>query len=37
MDSIAKLADGAFYYIEEVDTIEESFVKALGGLLSVVA
>lgn len=34
---ISKLRDGSFYYIEKLDTVDESFADALGGLMSVVA
>jgi hypothetical protein len=37
MNDISKLGDGAFYYIDKIDTIKEAFAMALGGLLSVVA
>jgi hypothetical protein len=37
MDGIAKLRDGAFYYVQRLDTVDEHFVDALGGLFSVVA
>ena len=36
MSSIAKLKDGNFYFVQEVDTVEECFVDAIGGLISVV-
>jgi hypothetical protein len=35
--SIAQIRDGSFYYIEKLDTVDESFADALGGLMSVVA
>jgi len=31
-----KLRDGSFYYIENVKTVDEAFINALGGLISVV-
>lgn len=37
MVKIAKLKDGSFYYIEKLDTVDEAFGDALGGLMSVVA
>ena len=37
MSDIAKLKDGSFYYVEKLDTVDEMFVDALGGLFSVVA
>ena len=37
MTSISKLKDGNFYFIEQLDTLDECFVDALGGLVSVVA
>lgn len=37
MNDIAKLKDGAFYYIDKLDTVDECFVDCLGGLLSVIA
>lgn len=37
MDEISKLKDGSFYFIENIDTVDEAFVNALGGLMSVVA
>ena len=36
MSSIAKLKDGNFYFIEKFETIEDCFVDAIGGLISVV-
>lgn len=37
MVGISKLKDGSFYFIDQLDTIDECFAKALGGLMSVVA
>ncbi len=37
MNGISKLKDGSFYYVEKLDTVDEMFVDALGGLFSVVA
>jgi len=37
MQAISKLKDGNFYFIEQLDTVDECFVNALGGLMSVVA
>jgi len=37
MQAIANTKDGNFYFIEELDTIDECFVDCLGGLISVVA
>jgi hypothetical protein len=37
MSAIAKEGDGAFYFIEKLDSIDEIFVDALGGLFSVLA
>lgn len=36
MDKIASVKDGNFYFIERLETIDEAFVSALGGMLSVV-
>ena len=36
MNSIAKLMDGKFYFVEKLDTVDECFVHAIGGLISVV-
>eukprot|EP00331_Platyophrya_macrostoma_P007796 CAMPEP_0176431506 /NCGR_PEP_ID=MMETSP0127-20121128/14851_1 /TAXON_ID=938130 /ORGANISM="Platyophrya macrostoma, Strain WH" /LENGTH=532 /DNA_ID=CAMNT_0017813523 /DNA_START=24 /DNA_END=1622 /DNA_ORIENTATION=+ len=36
MSSIAQLKDGKFYFIEKLDTVDECFVNAIGGLVSVV-
>lgn len=35
MNSISKLGDGNFYYVEKLDQVDELFVDALGGLFSV--
>lgn len=37
MSSIADLKDGNFYYIEKLNTVDEVFADAMGGLFSVVA
>lgn len=37
MVEISRLRDGSFYFIDQLDTIDECFAKALGGLMSVVA
>lgn len=37
MNKISKVKDGNFYYVEKLDTIDEMFIDALGGLFSVVA
>ena len=37
MNDVAKLKDGAFYYVEKLDQVDECFVDCLGGLLSVIA
>lgn len=37
MNDISKLRDGGFYYVEKLDTVDEMFIDALGGLFSVVA
>jgi hypothetical protein len=36
MDKISSVKDGNFYFIEKLETIDEAFVSALGGMLSVV-
>ena len=36
MSSVAKMMDGKFYFVEKLDTVDECFVHALGGLVSVV-
>jgi hypothetical protein len=35
--NISKLKDGNFYFIDKLDTVDEYFASALGGLMSVVA
>ncbi len=37
MSEIAKEGDGAFYFIEKLEQVDEVFVDALGGLFSVLA
>jgi hypothetical protein len=37
MTGISNLKDGNFYFIQKLDTLDECFVDALGGLVSVVA
>jgi hypothetical protein len=37
MREIAKMGEGNFYFIEKLDLVDECFVDALGGLMSVVA
>ncbi len=37
MNDIAKLKNGNFYYIEKIDKVDEFFIDALAGLVSVVA
>lgn len=37
MVEISRLKNGSFYFIDKLDTVDECFAKALGGLLSVVA
>ena len=37
MNNISKLKDGGFYYVDKLDTVDEMFIDALGGLFSVVA
>ena len=37
MTNIAQFKNGNFYFIEKLDTLDECFVDALGGLISVVA
>lgn len=37
MNNISKLKDGNFYYVQDLKTVDEMFVDALGGLFSVVA
>lgn len=31
------MQDGNFYYVEQIDTVDEMFIDALGGLFSVIA
>jgi len=37
MDDLAKLKDGTFYFIEQIDKVGECFADCVGGLISVVA
>lgn len=37
MTEIAKVMDGNFFFIKELDTLDEAFCSALGGIISVVA
>ena len=37
MNRIACLKDGSFYFIKELDTLDEAFCNALGGIISLVA
>ena len=37
MSNISKYKDGGFYYVDKLDTVDEMFIDALGGLFSVVA
>jgi len=37
MADIADLKDGNFYFIDELDTIDEAFIDCFGGLVSSVA
>ena len=37
MDDLAKLKDGTFYFIEQVDDVGECFADCVGGLISVIA
>jgi len=37
LNNISKLKDGGFYFIDKLDTVDECFASALGGLMSVVA
>ena len=37
MTAISGTKDGNFYFIQQLDTLDECFVDALGGLVSVVA
>jgi len=36
MNDICKVKDGNFYFVEHVETVDEMFIDALGGLFSVV-
>ena len=36
MKSIANFKDGNFYYIETLEIVNECFVDAIGGLISVI-
>ena len=36
MSAIAKYKDGNFYFVEKLETVDECFVDAIGGLISVV-
>ena len=36
MSSISQLRDGNFYYIEKLNTVDETFIDCLGGLISVI-
>jgi len=36
MRNIANLRDGNFYFIDKLEVVDECFVDALGGLMSVV-
>lgn len=35
MSDISRFKDGSFFFIEKLDQVDEAFVSALGGLLSV--
>lgn len=37
MNDICKVKDGNFYYVEHINSVDEMFIDALGGLFSVVA
>jgi hypothetical protein len=37
MTNIAKVMDGNFFFIKELDTLDEAFCSALGGIISVIA
>ena len=37
MNKISQHKDGSFYYVEKLDTVDEMFIDALGGLFSVIA
>lgn len=34
MNDIALLRDGSFYFIKELNTLDEAFSNALGGIIS---
>eukprot|EP00331_Platyophrya_macrostoma_P021855 CAMPEP_0176434686 /NCGR_PEP_ID=MMETSP0127-20121128/16833_1 /TAXON_ID=938130 /ORGANISM="Platyophrya macrostoma, Strain WH" /LENGTH=432 /DNA_ID=CAMNT_0017817487 /DNA_START=169 /DNA_END=1463 /DNA_ORIENTATION=- len=36
MSAISKIRDGNFYFIEKIETVDECFVDAIGGLISVI-
>jgi len=37
MKDIATFKDGSFYFVEKLDEVDEFFVEAFGGLISVIA
>jgi len=37
MAAISSSKNGSFYFIDKLETVDEPFAKALGGLMSVVA
>ncbi len=37
MNNICSLKDGNFYFVKEINQVDEFFIDALGGLFSVVA
>lgn len=37
MSKISSLKDGSFYFIKEIETLDEAFCNALGGIISLVA
>jgi Mg-chelatase subunit ChlD len=37
LNNISNIKDGSFYFIDKLDTVDECFASALGGLMSVVA
>jgi len=37
LDDIAKLKDGSFYYIGDIDTLSKCFEDCVGSLVSVIA
>ena len=37
MNKISQLKDGSFYYIKELNTLDEAFCNALGAIISSVA